>query len=241
MAYVILLGLIRLLLPLQARVRADHADRCPRTGPVVIVGNHLGLLDPLIIATHVRRRIRILAKAEVFGWFVLGGLARLGGVVPVRRGASDREALQTLAHVLAQGECVLLMPEGTYPKVPLPPAMLRAKTGAAFLAVRAGAVVLPVGLTGAERLWAPKRGWRLWHRPRVTVTFGEPYRPAMPTGLSTKETYQAVADEMGRRIAALLPPEYRGYYAGVVAAEVGASGGGLAHEEPAGQDGGLEG
>jgi hypothetical protein len=67
----------------------------------------------------------------------------------------------------------------------------------------------------------------------VTVTFGEPYRPQIPAGLSTKAGYQAVADEMGRRIAALLPEDYRGSYAdqGVVVGRVGAWREGTAGDE----------
>lgn len=238
MAYPVLRFLVRLLLPVQMRRSVSGARRCPRTGPLIIVANHLGLLDPLAIGVDVPRQIRILAKAEMFEWPVIGGLARLAGVVPVHRGASDREALRVLGEVLAKGQCVLLMPEGTYPKVPLPPAMLPAKTGAAFLAIRSGATVLPVAVTGTERIWTPGRGWRPWHRPRVTVTFGEPYRPRVPTGLSAKATYQAAADDMGRRIAALLPAAYRGYYADTVGAA--SSSMALAHEERAGQDADLE-
>lgn len=215
-------GLVRLLLPLQMRLRVAGAERCPRTGALIIVANHLGLVDPLAIGVRVPRRIRILAKAEVFGWPFVGWVARQSGVVPVRRGASDREALRALAAALATGECVMLMPEGTYPKPPLPPAMLRAKTGAAYLALRSGALVWPAAITGLERVWAPRRGWRPWQRPRVTVTFGEPYRPQVPPGMPPKRTYQLVADDMGRRIAALLPPAYRGYYAGAMP-EAGAS------------------
>jgi 1-acyl-sn-glycerol-3-phosphate acyltransferase len=212
MGYYIIRAIIRLLLPLQVRVRAYHAERCPRSGPLIIVANHLGLLDPLIIGTRVRRPMRILAKSEVFEWFVLGGLSRAAGVVPVRRGASDREALQVLSRALAKGDCIQLMPEGTYPKAPLPAAMLRAKTGAAYLAVRTRAQVLPVAIIGTELTWNAKRGWRPWHRPHVTLTFGEAYLPVVPQGVSTKEAYQAVADEMGLRIAAMLPQAYRGYY-----------------------------
>jgi 1-acyl-sn-glycerol-3-phosphate acyltransferase len=238
MGYRILLALVRLLLPLQVRVRAFHSERCPRTGPVIVVANHLGLLDPLIIASRLPRRLRILAKAEVFQWFVLGGLARIAGIVPVRRGASDREALQLLSRALAKGEAIQIMPEGTYPKVPLPAAMLRAKSGAAFLAVRSGAPVLPVALTGTEHVWTAKRGWRPWHRPRVTVTFGEPYVPVVPRNMSTKDAYQAIADEMGRRIAALLPESYRGYYGRPE--PTAPSAGGLAHQQASGEDVGLE-
>ena len=232
MTYRILRALVRLLLPFQMRLRVSGAERCPRAGALVIVANHLGLLDPLAIGARVPRQIRILAKSEVFEWPVIGWLARLGGVVPVRRGASDREALQTLGLVLADGGCVLLMPEGTFPKVPLPAAMLPVKTGAAFLVVRSGATVWPVAITGTERIWYRARGWKVWHRPRVTVTFGEPYRPQVPEGLSAKATYQAVADDMARRIAAMLPEQYRGHYGG--------SGAGLAHEQRAGEDGGVE-
>lgn len=205
--------LVRLLLPLQMRLRVTGAGRCPRSGALIIVANHLGLLDPLAIGLCVPRRIRILAKAEIFDWPFVGWAARQSGVVPVRRGASDREALRALAGALAAGECVMLMPEGTYPKPPLPSAMLPAKTGAAYLALRSGALVWPAGITGLERVWAPRRGWHPWHRPRVTITFGEPYRPEVPPGMPLKLAYQAVADGMARRIAALLPPAYQGYYA----------------------------
>jgi 1-acyl-sn-glycerol-3-phosphate acyltransferase len=223
MTYRILRALVRLFLPLQMRLRVHGANRCPRTGPLMIVANHLGLLDPLAIGARVPRRMRILAKAEVFQWPFVGWLARLGSVVPVRRGASDREAMRTLEQVLTEGGCVLLMPEGTYPKVPLPAAMLPVKTGAAFLAVRTGATVWPAAITGTERVWYRARGWKVWHRPRVSVTFGEPYRPEVPQGLSAKATYQAVADDMARRIAAMLPEQYRGHY--------GTSGAGLAHPQ----------
>jgi 1-acyl-sn-glycerol-3-phosphate acyltransferase len=232
MTYRILRTLVRLLLPFQMRLRVSGQERCPRTGALVIVGNHLGLLDPLAIGVRVPRQIRILAKSEMFQWPIIGWLARLGGVVPVRRGASDREALRILEAVLAKEGCVLLMPEGTFPKVPLPAAMLPVKTGAAFLAVHSGATVWPVAITGTERIWYRARGWKLWHRPRVTVTFGQPYVPQVPQGLSAKATYQEVADDMARHIAALLPEQYRGHY--------GSSGTGLAHAQRAGEDGSLE-
>jgi 1-acyl-sn-glycerol-3-phosphate acyltransferase len=211
--YRLAVAIVRLLMPLQMRVRIVGAERCPQSGPLILICNHLGLLDPAPIAVAVPRPIRILAKSEVFGWPLVGAMARWARIVPVRRGASDREALRELTAVLERGGCILLEPEGTYAKPPQPVGMLPFKTGAAFLAVRSGAPVLPLALTGTERVWHPNRGWRPWQRPRVTLTFGEPYRPQMQAGLSTKAGYQAAADEMGRRIAALLPEEYRGVYA----------------------------
>jgi 1-acyl-sn-glycerol-3-phosphate acyltransferase len=222
--YAIVRAVVRLLLPTQMRLRATGMEHCPAKGPLIIVANHLGLLDPVVVAALVRRQAHILAKAEIFEWPVLGGIARGCGIVPVRRGASDREALRTLVDLLRAGECVLVMPEGTYPKAPLPPAMLRAKSGAAFLAAHTGAPVLPVGVTGTERVWAPARGRRFGHRPLVTITYGEPYAPLAATASNgAKAAYQSVADEMGLRIAALLPGSFRGYY--------GALGAGLADEQ----------
>jgi 1-acyl-sn-glycerol-3-phosphate acyltransferase len=232
--YRLLVALIRLILPLQMRLRVVGAERCPRTGALIIVSNHLGLLDPAPIAVAVPRPMRILAKVEVFGWPLVGKMARWAQIVPVRRGESDREALRRMEAALAAGGCILLMPEGTYAKPPHPASMLPLKTGVAFLAARSGAMVLPIALTGSERVWHPKRGWRPWHRPRVTVTFGESYQPQIPTGMSTKAAYQAVADEMGRRIAALLPEEYRGAY--TLAAEASA-GAGRAGDQGAGEAG----
>jgi 1-acyl-sn-glycerol-3-phosphate acyltransferase len=232
MAYVIVRAIIRLLVPLQMRLSIHGAERCPQDGPVMIVANHLGALDPILIALGVRRPVRILAKAEILRWFVLGNIAHACGVIPVRRGASDREALRTLTHLLLEGNCIEVMPEGTYPKVPFPPAMLPFKTGAAFLALRTGALVQPVSITGIEHVWAPRRGWKIWHRPRVNITFGEPYRPQVPAGVSAKMAYQAVTEDMARRIAALLPPSYHGHYAAPAAVAFPS----LAHEQPAGND-----
>src|SRR5690242_1201788 len=103
MAYGILIALGRLLLPLQMRLRVSGVERCPRTGPLIIVGNHLCKIDPLAIGVRVPRRLRIVAKAEAFQWPIVGWLMRLGGMVPVRRGASDREGLRTLEQVLTGG------------------------------------------------------------------------------------------------------------------------------------------
>lgn len=211
--YRLCVALVRALLPLQMRLRVVGAERCPRSGPLILVCNHLGPLDPAPVAVAVPRPIRILAKAEIYGWPVLGLIARLAKIVPVRRGESDRAPLRLAEAALGEGSCILLWPESTYAKPPLPAGMLPFKPGVGFLALRSGAVVLPLALTGCERVWTPERGWRPWHRPQVTLTFGEPYRPGIPPGMSTKAAYQAVTDEMARRIAALLPPEYHGVYA----------------------------
>src|SRR5260370_18098555 len=86
------------------------------------------------------------------------------------------------------------------------------KPGAAWLALRTGATVVPVGIWGTERVWHISRGWKPWHRPRVYVVFGEPYIVKPRQGVPTKAAIAESAAEMARRIASLVPEEYRGYY-----------------------------
>ena len=210
--YRIIRVLGRILLFLQMRLHVRYAERVPADGPVLVVSNHLGATDPLTIAVDIPRQLRIVAKAELFDWPFIGWLARRGGVIPIRRGESDREALRTVLDALYADQCALVFPEGSYRDPPEPAGMLPVKPGAAWLALKTGATVVPVGIWGTEVVWSRARGWRFWHRPHVHVVFGEPYVPVVPQGVSSKAVTTAVAEDMARRIAALIPSEYRGLY-----------------------------
>ena len=210
--YRMIRALGRILLFLQMRLRIRHAERVPTSGPVLVVSNHLGSTDPLTIAADIPRQLRIVAKAELSDWPFIGWLARHGGVIFIRRGESDRDALRTVLEALYAQQCALVFPEGSYRDPPEPACMLPVKPGAAWLALKTGATVVPVGIWGTELVWSRARGWRFWHRPRVYVQFGEPYVPVAPLGMSSKAATTAVAEDMARRIAALIPEEYRGFY-----------------------------
>lgn len=212
--YRVMQAVITIALPVQVRLHVMGKEVVPTAGPALLVSNHLGLIDPLAIAVRLRRKLRILAKAELFEWPVIGGLARLSGVVPIRRGERDLVAFAALEDVLYQGHCVLIFPEGTYPKPPLPAALLPFKTGAVWLAVQTHVPIVPVAVWGSERVWAPRRGWQPWpwQRPDVWVRFGESYYPQPTVSLARAEARQAVADEMACRICDLLPERYHGAY-----------------------------
>lgn len=202
----------RLALPSQMRLHAAGTEHLPAEGPALVVSNHLSLIDPLAIGVSLSRPLHILAKEEVFAWPVIGGLARLSGVVPIRRGQWDIASLAALEDVLRAGRCVLIFPEGTYPKPPHPAALLKFKVGAAWLAARVQTPVVPVAIWGSESIWAPARGGRPWLRPQVEVRVGMPYFPHLPANDVSHEALQPVADEMARHIRDLLPEQYHGYY-----------------------------
>jgi 1-acyl-sn-glycerol-3-phosphate acyltransferase len=211
--YRLFLVIGRALIFLITRRRISGQEHTPTSGALLIVSNHLGNLDPIITGTKLPRRLYILAKVELFSWPLIGWLARLADVIPIRRGQSDRDALRRVLEHLHAGHAVLLYPEGTYPKGNTPIGLIRAQPGAAMLALRSGATILPIGISGSEYVWT-RRGlpWNLFRRWPVEVHVGEPYRPTVPPGASQKQALALVGEEMMRRIAALLPEAYRGYY-----------------------------
>ncbi len=203
---------ISLALPLQLRLRVSGRENIPAKGPALLVSNHLSLIDPLAIGVSLSRELHILAKSEVFDWPVIGGLARLCGVIPIRRGQWDVAALAVLEEQLRAGHCALIFPEGTYPKPPRPAALLQFKIGAAWVAARVHAPVAPVAIWGSEPVWAPGRGWRPWRRPEVHIRFGQPYFPQFSANHSSYGALRPIADEMARHVRDLLPERYHGYY-----------------------------
>ncbi|HEU5367741.1 MAG TPA: lysophospholipid acyltransferase family protein [Ktedonobacterales bacterium] len=219
--YQLLVRLSRLLIFVTMKRRISGQEQTPSEGGLLIVSNHLGLLDPLVIGTRLPRRLYILAKSEVFSWPVIGWLARKADVIPVRRGQSDREAIRRVLEHLQAGHAVLIFPEGTYPKRHQPRGMLPAQAGAALLAQRSGATILPIGITGSEMVWSPRSlPWGLFRRWPVQVRVGEPYRPGVPASASQKQALALITGEMMQRIAALLPASYRGYYREAASLEV---------------------
>ncbi|MFL5755136.1 MAG: (d)CMP kinase [Chloroflexota bacterium] len=196
-----------------ARIRLERLDRLPRRGPLILAVNHISNADPVVLGSYLtpalRRRIHWLGKRELFDWPVIGWVARHGGVLPVDRAAADLEAFRTASRVLEEGHILLVFPEGTRS----PTGQLQhAKDGLATLALRTGAPIVPIGISGTDRVW-PKGGLP---RPggRITVRVGEPLRLAEVLGTTSGRRAKAAAtDLVMRRIAALLEPRHRGAYA----------------------------
>lgn len=200
--------LVRLIMAIYARVEVVGADNLPRRGGVIVVSNHLNNADPGLVGGFLRRRVVFMAKDEMFQWPLFGGYVRLIGAFPVRRFEADLRALRRAVQLVRRGEVLVMFPEGTRSKTG---SMSRGHPGTAMVALRAGAPILPVAITGTEVVRLPGAFFRPFHRTRVRMVVGEPF--FLPSVSRPKaEDVERCTDIIMTRIAALLPPQYRGHY-----------------------------
>lgn len=155
----------------------EGLERIPRTGPAIVVGNHLSYLDPLAhgyFVVRAGRRPRFLAKVELFENPVLGRILRGMGQIPVRRGTGDQRPLEEATAAIERGEVVVIYPEGTSTAGGPDFSPGRGKTGAVRLALATGAPVVPVATWGGQYVW--RRGsfrFPAFGRP-IFLRAGEP-------------------------------------------------------------------
>jgi 1-acyl-sn-glycerol-3-phosphate acyltransferase len=153
----------------------EGGDRIPREGAAILASNHMSYLDPLTLAWLADlqdRRVRFLAKAELFDKFALGSALRSVHQIPVQRGSHDAAAsLVAAVDALRSGELVTVFPEGTI-SLDLEPMV--GKSGTARLAKASGVPVTPIGLWGTHRILfkGRKPHWR-WGIAQTAV-IGEP-------------------------------------------------------------------
>lgn len=203
----LLRGLVNALFGLLTRRRVTGLEHIPASGPCVLVFNHLSNLDPPLIFGQIQRLdLTALVAAEYRAKGFHRAMIEGAGGRWIRRGASDRAALEGAIDFLARGWIVGIAPEGGRS----PNHALRAaKPGAAFLALHAGVPVLPVGVTGTERVAASLKRFR---RADITVAFGTLFSlPPADTG-NHKQHLAACTDLMMGRVAELIPAAYRGVY-----------------------------
>ncbi len=179
-------------------VRVSGAEHVPRHGPVLLAGNHTGFLDGPLVYTVSPRPASFLAKSELF----VGPLARaLGwlGQIPVHRGRPDREALRAGLAVLERGEALGVFPEGTRGAGTLD----AVNDGLAYLALRSGALVVPVAVLGtAEALPRGRRFPTL--RAPVRVVFGRPISVDVDGDPRARRTVGAAAEQLRLALVAHL-------------------------------------
>lgn len=189
--------------------RIEGIEHVPRTGPFIIVANHASNLDPLLLGWagghQVGRVVHFMAKIEMRSWPVIGWLATQSGVYFVRRGERDRAAQRFSLEALAAGKPIAMFPEGTRSR---DGRLTSGKPGAAFLAMRSGAPILPVGISGTQRIFP---GRSRWPRPsRIVIRYGEPFTlDRVASGRLDRDALDAGTERIMSAIEALLPPEQR--------------------------------
>lgn len=205
----LVLCLIRSLMRLFISWTVQGRQNVPREGPLIVVANHVHLVDPVLLMLSSPRWITFMAKEELFGYPVIGGIIRWAKVLPVPRTGTlqdKKRAIEQATRVLSGGLAIGLFPEGRRSR---DGRLSDGKAGAAVLAAQTGAPVLPVGIVGTHSI----RGisW-LWRRPQVRINMGEPFTVGRIDGKLTRSQAKALANLTMRRVAALLPQEYRGAY-----------------------------
>jgi 1-acyl-sn-glycerol-3-phosphate acyltransferase len=199
--------IVRMLLFLLTRYRVEGRENIPEQGSLLVVANHLSLADPPLLSLTLGRKTIFMAKKQLFRFRVIGYLIRSFGGFPVNRGQLDRQALRQAHQVLADGLALVMFPEGMRSRNgQLRPAF----PGAALIASRSGAPILPVGISGTEKL---ERLSCLWRRPRITINIGHPFYLPPPRSKLTRGELAGLTHSIMQHIAELLPQEYRGDYA----------------------------
>ena len=186
MFYRILRGLARIFFMLLG-LKSRGLHNLPMKGPVIIAANHVSMWDPFVIAVVIPRPIHFMAKAEFFEWTLLAWLLDKVNAFPVHRKAGDRTALRRSIAVLEKQEVLGIFPEGLRNRS----GKLKAQTGAAMIAVKTGAPIVPVACVGTDRFFP--LGWL--HPFEVRV--GEPIPMAEYSGQKVKS---AVLDSISEQV-----------------------------------------
>ena len=184
--------LVRMLTSLYAltffRTRCISSELVPGSGPVILAPNHFSFMDHFLLGAFIRRKIRFMAKSQLFKR-PMQFIYTHGGVFPVRRGVQDEEAFITAESVLNRGGTVAMYCEGGRSRT----GKLndKAKRGIGRLALETGSPVVPVAIHGSSKI----RNWKRLQFPKVTIQYGEPIRWEAIEN-PTHEQQQAVADQV---------------------------------------------
>lgn len=169
------------------RVKAIGLENVPKKGALVLAPNHFSQLDHFFTGVYLRRKVRFMAKSQLFGPPVLTFIFKHGGVFPVRRGHRDEEAFKTAFELIDQGEMLLVYAEGGRQRSG---ELGKPKPGIGRIALESGVPIVPVAICGSERA----RGWKRGRFPRVTVQFGVPMTFPAEAPASRERQVEAAAE-----------------------------------------------
>ncbi len=199
----------RNLFRLLSRVQVTGTENIPEEGAYVIAVNHVSIFEPPLITSFWPHSIEVAGAVEILEQPIQSQIMRLYGTIPVHRGRFDRQSINAMVGRLRAGRPVLIFPEGTRSRKP---GLQQAPTGVAYIAAKAGACVLPVGIAGTAILADEIRKFR---RTQLVMSVGEMIElPEIPwRSAERKEILRHQTERIMIAIADLLPRAYRGFYA----------------------------
>lgn len=177
------------------RLRTVGSEHIPNEGAVILCSNHRSLWDPPLIGCALKRQVHYMAKEELLRIPVLRSLLRSFGVIPVARGQFGLDMMKKVLRFLKDGSMIAIFPEGTRNRTGT---VTQGKKGAASIALRSGATVIPVAICGTYR----------WFRP-MTIVYGKPFvweaplsaDASMPAGDVYEQWTEALMAEIERLLA----------------------------------------
>jgi 1-acyl-sn-glycerol-3-phosphate acyltransferase len=189
--------------------KVEGRENVPLTGPLILVANHVHVVDPIFLVFAFPRWITFVAKEELFRSLFLRLWLRWAGSLPLQRDGKVREKQRILAgarKALEEGLILGMFPEGARSH---DGKLRKGKPGSAVIASKTDAPLLPVGIIGTDKVHGI--GW-LWKRPRIVVRIGKPFKLPPTNNKISKAQMQLLTTQLMKEIAALLPPEYQGAY-----------------------------
>ncbi|HZS15494.1 MAG TPA: lysophospholipid acyltransferase family protein [Candidatus Dormibacteraeota bacterium] len=211
MLYPILRAVMHLLrrIFLFTGLHVDGLEKVPKSGPVLVVGNHIASLDPPLTGALIKRfDVYYMAKSEYFVKRWQRWLFKGYNAFPVVRHSADRTSLKQALSILRDGHVLMMYPEGTR-SVDLQ--VHRPYAGAGFLARKSAAPIVPVAVWGSEGVLPKGASWPR-HDSEVHIRFGDPFLLPERNADGTRMDHQQSADYMMARVAAMLPERYRGVF-----------------------------
>lgn len=205
----IVLGFFRPLLNICFSWRVEGRENVPSTGPLILVANHVHVMDPIFIEFSLPRWITFVAKEELFRSLFLRLWLRWAGSLPLQRDGKVREKhriLEGAKKALEEGSILGMFPEGGRSH---DGKLRKGKPGSAVIAAKTGAPLLPIGVIGTDKVHGIS--W-LWKRPRVVVKIGKPFKLPPTNDKISRSQMQLLTTQLMVEIAELLPREYRGAY-----------------------------
>lgn len=203
----ILLAIARVIIKLLTHFEVTGLENIPKTGPLILAGNHVASLEALLMAAYSPRLVEFLGTGDIPFDSAYAWITKLYGLIPVNRGNLDREALKKASDVLLQKGVLGIFPEGGIWN----PAQMEAQIGVALISQRTNAPIIPIGFGGIRGALPAALHLK---KPKITMDIGR-LIPAVildqQTG-STKQVLQAAADEILKQIDLLIPPAEKQAY-----------------------------